>query len=126
MIKHALLVCKSCSFSPTQRDYMGKSGGFHLLNQLLNLSQKWALQSEFVIQEVNCLSACKRLCAVAFTVLNKTTLIFGDLPPLKSAAAVIELGEQYYSSNNGIVPRQKRPEILKKGILSQIPPLPES
>lgn len=89
-----------------------------MLNQLLNLYQKWALQSEFVIQEVDCLSACKRPCAVAFTAPNKTTLMFGDLPPLKSAAAVIELGEQYYSSNNGIVPRQERPEILRKGILA--------
>ncbi len=53
---------------------------------------------------------------------HKTTLMFGDLPPLKSAAAVIRLEEQYYSSNNGIVPRQERPEILKKGILAQIPP----
>jgi len=104
---------------------MNERGGFHLLNQVLNLHQKWALQSEFVIQEVDCLSACKRPCAVAFTAPNKTTLMFGDLPPLQSAA-VIRLGEQYYSSNNGIVPRQERPEILKKGILAQIPPPPKS
>lgn len=65
------------------------------------------MQSEFVIQEVDCLSACKRPCAIAFTAPNKTTLMFGDLPPLKSAAAVIRLEEQYYSSNNGIVPRQE-------------------
>jgi predicted metal-binding protein len=126
MAKHALFVCKSCSFSPTQRDYMGKRGGFHLLTQLLNLYQKWVLQSEFVIQEVSCLSACKRPCTVAFTAPNKTTLMFGDLPPLQSAAAVIRLGEQYYSSNNGIVPRHERPEILRKRILAQIPPPPES
>ena len=50
MAKHALFVCKSCYFSPTQRDYMGERGGWHLLNQVLKMYDKWSLQSEFMIQ----------------------------------------------------------------------------
>jgi predicted metal-binding protein len=124
MAKHVLFVCKSCSVSLTQRDYMGKRGGHHLLTQLLSLYQKWPLQSEFLIQEVNCLSACNRPCTVAFAVPNKTTLMFGDLPPLTSGAAVLKLGEQYFASADGIVPREERPEVLKRGILARIPPTP--
>lgn len=49
--------------------------------------------------------------------------MFGDLPPLQSASAILKLAEQYYTSSDGIVPRQERPELLKKGILATIPPL---
>jgi len=45
---------------------------------------------------------------------GKTTL-FGDLPR-QSATAILKLAEQYYVSLDGIVSRQERPEILKKGI----------
>ena len=126
MAKHALFVCKSCYFSPIQREYMGERGGWHLLNQVLKMYDKWSLQSEFMIQEIDCLSACKRPCAIALTAPNKTSLMFGDLPPFDSAAAILQLGEQYYASTNGIVPRQKRPEVLQKGILARIPPVPQN
>lgn len=125
MAKHVLFVCKSCYFSPTQRDYMGERGGWHLFKQLLSLAENWSLQTEFVIQEVDCLSACKRPCAIAFNALNKTSLMFGDLPPLESEAAILQFAEQYYASHNGIVARQERPEVLQKGILARIPPPPD-
>jgi len=104
---------------------MGKRGGWYLLDRLLSLSEGWQLRSSFVIQPVECLSACQRPCAVALAASNKTTLMFGDLPPLESAAAVLQLASQYYNSTDGIVPRQERPEILQKGILARIPPLPQ-
>ncbi|NJL63035.1 MAG: DUF1636 domain-containing protein [Methylacidiphilales bacterium] len=126
MAKHALFVCKSCNFSATQRDYMGERGGNYLLKQLLKLSENWWLKSDFVIEELDCLSGCKRPCAVAFTAANKTSLMFGDLPPLESATAILQLCEQYYTSIDGIVPRNQRPEILQKGILARIPPPPQS
>ena len=121
MASHTLFVCKSCSFSATQRDYMGERGGKHLLNKLLELRQQWSLKSEFVIAEVQCLSACKRPCAVALTAPNKTSLMFGDLPPLESAADILKLCEKYRISTNGTVPRNERPEVLQKGILARIP-----
>ncbi|MEL6461597.1 MAG: DUF1636 domain-containing protein [Cyanobacteria bacterium J06621_15] len=121
MASHTLFVCKSCSFSPTQRDYMGERGGKHLSSKLLELHQQWSLKSEFVIAEVECLSACKRPCAIALTAPNKTSLMFGDLPPLESAADILKLCEKYRASTNGIVPRNERPEVLQKGILARIP-----
>ena len=50
--------------------------------------------------------------------------MFGDLPPLQSASAILQLAEQYYASEDGIISRQERPDLLKKGILARIPPLP--
>lgn len=125
MTKHALFVCKSCLFSLTEREYMGQRGGFHLLNHLTNHYQSWALKSEFIIQETQCLSACNRPCVIAFSAFNKTTLMFGDLPPLDSAIDILQLGEKYYASSDGIIARQARPDVLKKGILARIPPLPQ-
>ena len=122
MASHTLFVCKSCYFSPTQRDYMGERGGKHLLSKLLELHPQWSLKSEFIIAEVECLSACKRPCAVALTAPNKTNLMFGDLPPLESAADILNLCEKYHASTNGIVQRNERPEVLQKGILARIPP----
>ncbi|MBE9212950.1 DUF1636 domain-containing protein [Plectonema cf. radiosum LEGE 06105] len=121
MASHTLFVCKSCYFSLTQLDYMGEIGGKYLLNEILKLHQKWILKSEFLITEVECLSACKRPCAIALTAPNKTSLMFGDLPPLESAGDILKLCEQYHTSPNGIVPRNERPEILQKGILARIP-----
>ncbi len=121
MAAHTLFVCKSCYFSATQRDYMGERGGKHLLSKLLELHQQWSFKSEFFIAEVECLSACKRPCAVALTAPKKTTLMFGDLPPLESAEDILKLCEKYRASTNGIVPRSERPEVLQKGILARIP-----
>jgi predicted metal-binding protein len=124
MTKHALYVCKSCSFSLNQRDYLGERGGKYLFNQLAELSKNWFLKSDFVVEELVCLSACKRPCAIALTAANKTSLMFGDLSPVDSADAILQLCEQYYASTDGIIPRQERPEILQKGILARIPPSP--
>ncbi|WP_414620368.1 DUF1636 family protein [Calothrix sp. CCY 0018] len=121
MAAHTLFVCKSCYFSTTQRDYMGERGGKVLFTKLLELHQKWSLKSDFLIAEVECLSACKRPCAVALNAPNKTTIMFGDLPPLESAVDILKLCEQYHASPNGIVPRNQRPEVLQKGILARIP-----
>jgi predicted metal-binding protein len=124
MTKHALYVCKSCSFSLTQRDYLGERGGKYLFNQLAELSKNWFLKSDFAVEELVCLSACKRPCAIALTAANKTSLMFGDLSPGDSADAILQLCEQYYASTDGIIPRQERPDILQKGILARIPPPP--
>lgn len=125
MPPYVLFVCRSCAFAKDQREHLGQRGGFHLLTQLQQHYQTWEFSDRFSIQPVECLSACNRPCVVAYAAPCKTTLMFGDLPPLQSATAILQLAEQYYASPDGIVTRQERPEGLKKGILARIPPLPE-
>jgi predicted metal-binding protein len=124
MSKHTIFVCKSCAFSLARRDYLGQRGGKHLCDRVQNLAQNWHLKDDFVIQEVECLSACNRPCVVAFAAPKKTTLMFGDLLPFNSASAVLQFAEQYFESSDGLIQRQDRPEVLQKGILARIPPLP--
>lgn len=121
MTQHALFVCRSCAFSPTQRDYRGQRGGHHLLSHLSRLQEQSPLPPEFKIEAVDCFSACNRPCTIALAAAGKNTLMFGDQLPLDSAAAVFQLARQYYSSSDGIVPRQRRPKSLQKGILARIP-----
>jgi predicted metal-binding protein len=94
------------------------------MEQVSHLYPTWDLQPEFVVQEVECLSVCSRPCSVAFVAPDKTTLVFGDLPPLESAADLLKLGEQYYASSDGIVSWKERPEVLKNGLIARVPPLP--
>lgn len=69
------------------------------------------------------MSACNRPCTVAFAAPNKTTLMFGDLPPMTSPSSILQFAQQYFTSKDGVIKRQDRPEILQKGILARIPPL---
>jgi predicted metal-binding protein len=126
MTQHVIFVCKSCGFSSTQPEYMGDRGGQHLLQQINELSQAWESRSAYRIEVTTCLSACNRCCVIALAAPHKTTLMFGDLPPLDSAADILQLATQYHASHDGLIPRQERPERLKKGILARIPPLPGS
>ncbi len=98
------------------------SEGNHLLDHLLRLQPQWTLAAEYAIAPVECLSARNRPCVVACAAPHKTTLMFGDLPPLQSAIAILQLAEQYYGSSDGLIPRQERPDILKKSILARILP----
>jgi predicted metal-binding protein len=122
MTKHTIFVCRSCSYSSTQRELLGQRGGQHLLDQLQSLQLVWELAGEYSIETVECLSACNRRCVVAYAAPHKTTLMFGDLPPLQSAISILQLAQLYYASSDGLIPRIERPEILQKGILARIPP----
>jgi predicted metal-binding protein len=125
MTKHTLFVCKSCNYSSTQRNHLEQRGGEHLIAQLQHLQAQWILATEYCIQPVECLSACNRHCVVTYAAPHKTTLMFGDLPPLQSAISILQLAEQYHVSVDGLIPRQERPDILQKSILARIPPLSE-
>jgi predicted metal-binding protein len=120
---HSLFVCKTCASIWQDGKRVGESGGQKLLQELKNLAQDWKLRDEFVIQEVECMSACNRSCVVAFAALGKITYLFGDLAVDGSASAVLECAGQYYTKDYGVLPWSERPEALKKGILARIPPL---
>lgn len=121
--QHILFVCKTCATIWKQGKPEGKSGGQQLLEQLSELHQAWDLQHHFPIQEVECMSACSRSCAVSFVAPGKYTYLFGDLPAENSADAILECAAQYYAKSDGLLPWSERPELLKKGVIARIPPL---
>lgn len=122
---HTLFVCTACASVWKDGKREGKSGGQELLEQINELHKNWDLREDFPIQEVECMSACSRSCAVSFAAAGKYTYLFGDLPVNESAAAVLQCASQYYAKPDGLLPWSERPEPLKKGILAKIPPIPD-
>lgn len=123
MSQHTLFVCTSCTFAAGQREHQGQRGGYHLWQSLLQCQQLEQLPPTVRVQPVECLSACNRFCAIALASPKKTTLMFGDLPALDSATAIVQLAIQYAASGDGVIPRRDRPTLLQKGILARIPPV---
>ncbi|NJK64669.1 MAG: DUF1636 domain-containing protein [Synechococcaceae cyanobacterium SM2_3_1] len=124
MSKHALFVCESCFFAPNCPYHEGETGGRILLNKLSRMHREWHLNEDFTIKPVKCMSACQRPCAVAISGPQKTSCIFGDMPPLECAPAILKFAEHYHSSVDGFVSRVRRPDLLRKTVVARIPPLP--
>ena len=73
---------------------------------------------------VECLSVCKRTCAVSFAAPGKWTYVYGDLPAETAAEIVLHGARLYAETPDGIIPWRQRPDALKKGAIARIPPLP--
>ena len=121
--QHVLFVCKACATNYIEGKPQGQSGGQQLLEQLQELHSNWELRDEFQLQEVGCMSACSRSCAVSFVAAGKYTYVFGDLPAQESAAAVLNCAKLYFANPEGYLAWADRPKPLKNGILARIPPL---
>jgi len=121
--QHTLFVCQTCSSIWQDGKRVGESKGKQLLKQLQKLRQDWELGNQFIIQGVECMSACNRACVVAFAAEGKLTYLFGDLPVDSSASAILQCASQYYAKPDGSLSWSERPELLKNGILAKIPPL---
>ncbi len=79
-----------------------------------------------MVRPVECMSSCKRSCAVAFQSANKLTYLFGDLTAdANSAHDILVCAKTYQASPSGFMPRESRPVRLQAGILARIPVLKE-
>ncbi|MCY3980218.1 MAG: DUF1636 domain-containing protein [Alphaproteobacteria bacterium] len=75
------------------------------------------------LRGVNCMSNCKRPCAIALSAPGHFTYLFGDLDPLLHAGDVLSVAAAYVEAEGGYLPRPARPKVLRAGILGRIPPL---
>ena len=78
------------------------------------------------IVPVECLSVCKRTCAVSFAAPGKWTYVFGDLPAETAADLVLHGARLYADTPDGIIPWKQRPDALKKGAVARVPPLSDA
>ncbi len=76
------------------------------------------------IVAVECLSACKRPCAVGFAARGKWTYVHADLPSATAASVVLAGARLYALSPDGVTPWRQRPDALKKGAVARVPPFP--
>ena len=76
------------------------------------------------IVPVECLSVCKRTCAVSFAAPGKWTYVYGDLPADGAAETILAGARLSAEARDGLIPWKLRPDALKKGGVARIPPLP--
>jgi predicted metal-binding protein len=124
MSAHTIFVCTTCASKWENSKRVGESGGEKLLKRLQTDYQNWKLNTEFVIQPVECMSACSRSCIISFACPGKTTYLFGDISQnltSEEVNGVFTCADIYHSHPEGSLPWSQRPEPLKKGILARIP-----
>jgi predicted metal-binding protein len=124
--QHKILVCSTCASTWQDGKKVGISGGQKLLEKLTEEAQNWSLKDEFIIESINCMSACSHSCVVAFTAPNKQIYLFGSLPydvdNLSTiTSTILDCADLYKHKLDGVMPRSERPELLKKGIIACIP-----
>lgn len=115
---HTLFVCTTCK----KRDgdnIIDPHAGQYLFNELNALEN---LPSDMMIQGVECLSACKKACALAFTAPEKYSYIFADLDPTH-VNDIVTLAHTYSEKEDGILKKINRPDALKNKAQGRIPPL---
>ncbi|MGY6708141.1 MAG: DUF1636 family protein [Rhizobiaceae bacterium] len=74
------------------------------------------------VETVECLGNCKRRLSAALVKENGWSYVFGDLA-IENGPDLIEGARLFQSSDNGLIPWRGRPDCLKRGLISRIPPL---
>ena len=75
------------------------------------------------IEANECLSVCKRACTISFAAPGKWTYVYGDLPAETGASVILDGAALYAATTDGLIPWRQRPEALKRGVISRVPPL---
>ena len=119
-----LLICLTCRDGREDR-YDGVRGGTRLARSLLagRLTGESGC-SALRVRGVQCMSQCKRSCAIALSGPNRFTYVFGDLDPQEPSHldAVITVSSLYRDATEGFLHREDRPAPLQTGILGRVPP----
>lgn len=119
-----LLICTTCRPAPAQRD--APAAG-RLLFEAVQDAQTAARGVSGPVPHVRgiaCLSGCARACTVAVQAPGKHTYVFADLQAdTETAVQVLALAVLHQASADGSLPRELRPQRLRRGILAKLPPI---
>ena len=115
-----LYVCTTCRGLDEGVGIGGQRAGARLYAALAALPAHPAI----TIEPVECLSVCRRVCTVAFAAPGKWTYVYGGLSADGAAETILEGAQLYARAEDGLIPWRLRPEALKSGVVSRVPPLP--
>lgn len=116
-----IIVCDTCRWQPDQRrrEEDGKTGG-----EILAEHVEAAIDGEngLQVRRHSCLNGCKRHCNLAVVARGKTSYYLTELPPTaESAADAIAFALAHESSEDGVVPKPRRPVGLDGHVMGRIP-----
>lgn len=83
-----------------------------------------ALPAGVTVRGVECLSACKRGCAMVLTGGDaRWSYIYGDLDPEAHLDDILAGAAAYAATADGLVPWRERPQVFRKQSIARIPPI---
>ena len=118
MVSTKVYVCITCKVAGEDAEERAGARLFRMLNEQNTLSD-----TLIELVPVECLSVCKRPCTVSFAAPGKWTYVYGDLPAETAAETILEGAALYSKTSDGLIPWKQRPDALKKGVVSRVPPL---
>ena len=118
MVSTKVYVCITCKVAGEDTEERAGARLFRMLNDQNILSDE-----PIELLPVECLSVCKRPCTVSFAAPGKWTYVYGDLPAETAAETILEGAALYSKTTDGLIPWKQRPDALKKGVVSRVPPL---
>lgn len=120
----AVVVCSTCRFSPNRReDDEGRRGGAVLAAHLRDVQAREATYAQVAVQEMPCLFACQRHCAVHVRAPGKVGYVLGDFVPSDDAArAILDYAVRHADSAEGMVRYADWPEGVKGHFIVRTPP----
>ena len=116
-----IYVCTTCKLADEAGHAASERAGARLHRALSALASE--RQSPVAIIPVECLSVCKRACTISFAAPGKWTYVYGDLPADTGADVILDGAALYGATSDGLIPWKQRPEALKRGVISRVPPL---
>ena len=118
MVSTKVYVCITCKVAGEDTEERAGERLCRMLNDQNILSNE-----PIELVPVECLSVCKRPCTVSFAAPGKWTYVYGDLPSETAAETILEGAALYSKTSDGLIPWKQRPDALKKGVVSRVPPL---
>lgn len=120
----AVVVCSTCRFAADAReDEGGQRGGALLAEAMRQVQQEDEALAGVAVQEMPCLFACQRHCAVHIRAPGKVGYVLGDFRPDSDAArAILEYAARHASSAEGVVRYAEWPEGVKGHFITRTPP----
>ncbi|GGB98938.1 hypothetical protein GCM10011494_16760 [Novosphingobium endophyticum] len=120
----AVVVCATCRLAAERReDEGGRRGGALLAQAMRDVQAEQSALAGVAVQEMRCLFACKRHCAVHIRAPGRVGYVLGDFTPGEAAArAILEYAVSHAASAEGVVPYAQWPEGVKGHFITRTPP----
>lgn len=120
----AVVVCSTCRVSrETREDDLGRPGGAILAEALRAVQAEEPDLAGVAVQDMPCLFACKRHCAVHVRAPGKVGYVLGDFVPGRDAAhAILTYAARHAASEEGVVRYAEWPDGVKGHFIVRTPP----
>ncbi len=117
-----LHVCTSCRPPGSPREPRESRAGFRLHEELRATLRESPCGSHVEVRPAACLSMCRHPCGIALSSPGAWTYLFGDQHPGESARDIVECVSLYIGTEDGFMPRERRPKSFRASVLGRVPP----